>query len=46
MTFNYAEDRLEILSMPDLMVTSKQIMSDKTLATAIFNFPFLFSVLA
>jgi hypothetical protein len=47
MIFNYAENRLEILSMQDLMLTSKQIMSGKTPATAIILiFPFLFSISA
>ena len=34
MTFDYAENRVEIYSMSDLMVSSKQIMSDSILATA------------
>jgi hypothetical protein len=46
MTFNYAENRLEILLVSDLMVSSKQIWTAKALATAIFNFPFLFGVSA
>ena len=35
MTFIYAENRFEIWSMSYLMVSSKQIMSDKILATAV-----------
>ena len=34
MTFNYAEDRFEIQSMFDLMVSFKQIISDKILTNA------------
>jgi hypothetical protein len=33
--FNQAENRFEIKSMSDLMVSSKQIISDKILATSI-----------